>query len=45
MRILENIDLAGMKVEMLGTFMFFYVGGWSVVHSASPLETDALAPA
>ena len=41
----DNVDLNGMKIELLGSFMFFYVGGWSVIHSSKSTDSDALAPA
>lgn len=45
MKPIDNVDINGMKIELLGTFMYTYVGGWSIIHSKSQSDTDNLAPA
>jgi len=40
MKAIDNIDFRGMKVELIGTFVFFYVGGWAVINSSSKLSSD-----
>ena len=43
MKTLDYLDFQGMKVELLGTFMFFYIGGWAVVNSASHVSSDSVS--
>jgi len=40
MKAIDNIDFRGMKVELIGTFVFFYVGGWAVINNSSKLTSD-----
>jgi len=40
MKVFDNIDFNGIKVELLGTFMFFYVGGWAVINTATAANFD-----
>jgi len=43
MKAIDNVDFRGMKVELMGTFMFFYVGGWAVINTDNVNSSDSIS--